>query len=289
MELYQVRYFVALCNTLNFTRAAESCNVTQPALTRAIQRLEDELGGPLLQRERNLTQLTELGRLMRPLLEQTLAAAEAVKENAGKFRKNEVASLRVGLPPSVSTRVVVGSLAELTRRMPAIEIALRTAVQEQLIEALLAGELDAAIIVDREDLPERLDRWPLFIEGYRVAFGPEHRFAELSEVAPDALAEEIVIERPGCDAVAKLSAPNLRHRGDTEEHIQHLAALSRGVALVPANLPVMPPLEARRLADPSVQRTIALAAVSGRRHSVALDSFIKLNRARDLGSELGIA
>src|SRR5262249_55698195 len=65
MELHQVRYCVALCKNLNFTRAAEACNVTQPALTRAIQKLEDELGGPLFERERNLTQLTELGRLMR--------------------------------------------------------------------------------------------------------------------------------------------------------------------------------------------------------------------------------
>lgn len=289
MELYQVRYFVTLCGTLNFTRAAELCNVTQPALTRAIQRLEEELGGPLLQRERNLTQLTELGRLMRPLLEQTLAAAEAVKENAGRFRKNEVASLRVGLPPSVSARVVTGSLAELTRRMPAIDIALKSAAQEELVEALLAGELDAAVVVERDDLPERLDRWTLFVEGYLVAFGPEHRFAALEEVAPDALTDEIVIERLGCEAVARLAPARLRHRGETAEHVQHLAALSRGVALVPANLPVMPPLEARRLADPTVRRTIALAAVSGRRHSVALDSFIKLNRARDLGGELGIA
>jgi DNA-binding transcriptional LysR family regulator len=288
MELYQVRYFVTLCGTLNFARAAELCNVTQPALTRAVQRLEEELGGPLLQRERNLTQLTELGRLMRPLLEQTLAAAEAVKENAGKFRKNEVASLRVGLPPSVSARVVSGSLAELTRRLPAIDISLRTAGQEQLVEALLAGELDTALVVERDDLPERLDRWPLFIEGYRVAFGPDHRFAALDEVASDALADEIVIDRPGCEAVAKLTPARLRHRGETAEQIQHLAAVSRGVALVPDNLPVMPPFESRRLADPSVRRTIALAAVSGRRHSVALDSFIKLNRARDLGGELGI-
>src|SRR6185312_15395800 len=68
MEFNQVRYFLTLANTLNFTRAAESCNVTQPALTRAIQKLEDELGGLLFYREHNLTQLTELGQLMRPVL-----------------------------------------------------------------------------------------------------------------------------------------------------------------------------------------------------------------------------
>ena len=67
MELFQVRYFLAWLRTLNFTRAAEACGVSQPALTRAIQRLEEELGGPLLHRERNLTQLSALGRAMLPL------------------------------------------------------------------------------------------------------------------------------------------------------------------------------------------------------------------------------
>jgi len=53
MELTQVHYFLTLCRTLNFTRAAEQCNVTQPAFTRSIQKLEGEFGGPLLFRERN--------------------------------------------------------------------------------------------------------------------------------------------------------------------------------------------------------------------------------------------
>src|SRR5205807_8649911 len=113
VELHQVRYFVTLCKTLNFTRAAEVCNVTQPALTRAIQRLEDELGGSLFQRERSLTQLTELGRLMRPLLEQAIAAAEAAKENATRFRRSELATLRIGLPPTISAGIITAPLREI--------------------------------------------------------------------------------------------------------------------------------------------------------------------------------
>src|SRR5438552_2930921 len=58
MKMHQVRYFLAVARTLNFTRAAEQCNVFQPALTRAIQQLEDELSGKLLRRERNLSHLT---------------------------------------------------------------------------------------------------------------------------------------------------------------------------------------------------------------------------------------
>ena len=64
VEMHQIRYFLAVCEALNFTRAAESCNVSQPSLTRAIKGLEDELGGPLFRRERNNTHLTGLGEMM---------------------------------------------------------------------------------------------------------------------------------------------------------------------------------------------------------------------------------
>jgi len=79
MEMHQIRYFLAVCETLNFTKAAELCHVTQPSLTRAIQKLEEELEGPLFQRERRLTQLTPLGRLMQPYLEQIYNGTEEAK------------------------------------------------------------------------------------------------------------------------------------------------------------------------------------------------------------------
>src|SRR3954468_14580288 len=68
MEMHQVRYFLAVARVLNFTRAADECNVTQPSLTRAIKQLEMELGGALFRRERPAAQLTELGLRMHPLL-----------------------------------------------------------------------------------------------------------------------------------------------------------------------------------------------------------------------------
>jgi Bacterial regulatory helix-turn-helix protein, lysR family/LysR substrate binding domain len=172
VELHQVRYFVALCRILNFTRAADACNVTQPALTRAIQRLEDELGGPLFQRERGLTQLTELGRLMRPLLEETIAAAEAAKENATRFKRSELATLRIGLPPDISAGIVTSPLREMLRRIPTLEIELKMAEPDRLAVMLLEGEADAALLDDSITLPERLDVWLLFKEGYQLAFAP---------------------------------------------------------------------------------------------------------------------
>src|SRR5579864_2502893 len=102
MELHQVRYFLALASTLNFTRAAEQCNVTQPALTKGVQKLEQELGGQLIYRERQLTQLTDLGKEVLPLLERTRFSAEMVRRRALEFQRKEIAPLKIGLAPSVS-------------------------------------------------------------------------------------------------------------------------------------------------------------------------------------------
>jgi DNA-binding transcriptional LysR family regulator len=297
MELHQVRYYVALCKALNFTRAAEACNVTQPALTRAIQRLEEELGGPLFQRERNLTQLTELGRLMRPLLEQTLAAAEAAKEHATRFRKSEVASLRLGLPPTISARVVTASLQELTRRIPTLDLELKMAGQDALIEALLQGEIDAAFLDQRKDLPERFTSWPLFKEHYRLAFAAAHPLASHDAIALAALNGQALLGRRDCDVAARLQelcaaaqvTPQLRHTSDSEEHIQHLALAGLGIALVPEHLPILPALVTRPLAEPVLQRGIVLAVVSGRRFSPALDAFVRLTRTRDFAHDFAIA
>ncbi len=72
MEMHQVRYFLAAAKHLNFTKAAQECNVSAPSLIRAIKLLELEFGGPLFNRERSRTHLTELGRIALPHLEQVL-------------------------------------------------------------------------------------------------------------------------------------------------------------------------------------------------------------------------
>jgi DNA-binding transcriptional LysR family regulator len=82
---------------------------------------------------------------------------------------------------------------------------------------------------------------------------------------------------------------HLRHLCESEEHIQHLAAIGLGVVLVPRHLPVLHTAQARPLSEPVLERSVLLAAVSGRRYSPALDAFIKLARTRDFATELAIA
>ena len=296
MELQQVRYCVALCKNLNFTRAAEACNVTQPALTRAIQKLEDELGGPLFERERNLTQLTELGRLMKPLLEQTLAAAEAAKAQATQFRKHETGSLRIGLPPTISARVVALSLGELMRRIPKLNVELIMADEADLMEGLLEGEADAAFISSATARPDRLNSWVMFTERFHLGMSAAHPLVRSEIIAVSALAGQTLLGRRGCAATAalhKLCAEadpplRLKHLGESEEHLQQLAASGLGLVLMPQHLPVLPNLAMRPVADVMLERTVELAVVGGRRYSPALDSFIKLSRTRDFAAEFAL-
>src|SRR5277367_2599099 len=113
MELSQVRYFLTLTKTLNFSRAAEICYVSQPALTRAIKRLEEELGGPLLYRERNQTHLTTLGRALAPHLEAALAAADSAATQAAAFRMRAMPPLRLGIDDELSPHLPMSVLREL--------------------------------------------------------------------------------------------------------------------------------------------------------------------------------
>ena len=96
MEMQEVRYFLAMTQTLNFTKAAEACHVTQPALTRAIRKMEDELGGLLFSREPNNTHMTELGRLIEPHLTEIMKQTGEVKQTATRFLKLEGAGLTLG-------------------------------------------------------------------------------------------------------------------------------------------------------------------------------------------------
>ena len=124
MEMHQVRYFLAVCETLNFTRAAENCNVSQPALTRAVHKLEEELGGLLLRRENNLTHLTDFGRLVRPHLEQMMTQAEAAKSTATQFLRMDSAPINLGVMCTVGPMRFMGFLAEFRMTHPGCEVTL---------------------------------------------------------------------------------------------------------------------------------------------------------------------
>jgi DNA-binding transcriptional LysR family regulator len=291
MELFQVRYFLALAKTLNFTRAAEACNVSQPALTRAIQKLEEELGGSLIYRERSLTQLTELGRAMLPHLETAYGAAEAATKQASAFKRRDFSPLRLGLGMTISAQILGPALRELEDRVKGFELSIAEGGSMELSAKMLDGELDASILVEPEKVPERLNRWPLFDDRYVVLCRADHRFVAMGEVPVAALADECVLTRASrrCDFEQALDRlcieagikPKTRHTGSSDDHIQEMVRAGLGVAIAAQHQSVGADLVARPIADAAARRRIVLAAVAGRQHGPALALFLKLMRARD--------
>ncbi len=288
MELHQVRYFLAVATTLNFTRAAEQCNVTQPALTKGVQKLEQELGGQLIFRERQLTQLTDLGKEVLPMLQRTLASALAVRRRALEFRSKEVAPLTIGLAPSISASLVLDPIAEIAEFLPGLHVDLREGSAEKLVDLLLEGEINAALVGDVQSMPARIDDWLLFEERYVAVLAPTHRLANRPSISIDDLRETVLLERAGCDVAPKIyksyfpeEPPHLGHCSGNDLHLQHMAAAGFGVILAPEHMPRLPSLKTIPLEGNPVSREVRLLAVQGRHYSPALEAFVKVARLRD--------
>ena len=128
MDFNQVRYFLALSDTLNFTRAAERCSVSQPALTQAIKRLEDELGGQLITREGVDSELTNLGRSLRDHFLQIEHTRQLVKATAQSIASGTTAELNIGIMCTVGAEVISQAIAHFRAKHPGITLVLHDVV-----------------------------------------------------------------------------------------------------------------------------------------------------------------
>lgn len=264
--------------------------MTQPALTRAIQRLEEELGGPLFHRERRHTQLTELGQVMLPLLRQALAAANDAKLQADAFRRRETSPLRIGMEHSIPPAVLTPVLASLRQRNADIELTLREGPRAALCEQMLAGELDFGLLVESDYLHERLHRWQLFAERYVLFCPPGHRFEDVDLVSVEDLAAECLLLHDDAASASRKFITDIFERNDIKPRRQHFANslpqilemvhASLGVSVAGERLTTMAPLLRRRIDVKPDTRTIMLAAVAGRQMGPTPAMFMKLMRAR---------
>ncbi len=201
MEMHQVRYFLAVSRTLNFTRAAEECHVAQPSLTRAIKQLEEELGNELFRRERNLTHLTEFGQRMLPLLQQCYDSAASAKALATSLKTGAVAPLSIALSTAVDLAFLVPDLTELMRAFKGLELRFLRGTREQVVEWLKKGDAELAVAGPLSETWDRLDAWPLFTERLCLAVSTQHPLAERDSVEPAELAEERLLLRTYCEVV----------------------------------------------------------------------------------------
>jgi LysR family hydrogen peroxide-inducible transcriptional activator len=199
MELNEIRYFLALSQTLNFTKAAEQCHVSQPALTRAIRKIEEQLGGLLFSRERNKTHLTELGRLVHPHLAEAVAQTGVAQQAASRFLKLDQASLALGVMCTIAPVQFVSFLGQFRCEHPGIDLTLLEAVPDRLCEKLITGELDIALMARPEGFPAPLQATPLYGERFVIACAAGHRFAAKAEVPMAELDGEFYFSRINCE------------------------------------------------------------------------------------------
>jgi LysR family hydrogen peroxide-inducible transcriptional activator len=266
MEMHQIRYFLAVCDQGTFTRAAQSAYISQPSLTQAIKKLEEELGGELFSRDRAGCRLTDLGRLVEPNLRQIFREAQAIKAEAIRFTRLNTVPLRIGIMATISSHRLSSVLADYQQAYPRIELELIVDSESNLLTQLDAGYLDLVISAPT-DLQEGAYQFlPLYEERYVVAFSARHRFNHSQRIDLKAIQSEPYLDRLNCELRDKLkSVCQDRHidlyptyRSNSEEWILNMVRAGIGVALMPE---FTVPKDAehvkyRYLADPEISRTI---------------------------------
>jgi DNA-binding transcriptional LysR family regulator len=295
MEMHQVRYFLAVARLLNFTRAAEECNVAQPSLTRAIKQLEEEFGHELFRRERNLTHLTEFGRRMTPFLQQCYDSAAAAKALASSLEKGAVAPLTLAISRSISLSLIISHLTELSRAFDGLELRILRGAPDDISGHLKMGDADIALAGPLGESWERLESWPLFTECVSVAVSKAHRLAGCNIVDPTDFAGERLIIRTYSEVTEEFTNflksrqvhPKISHKLVSEQDYLLLLEANLGVGVMPESAVRSSRLACVRVNGLGLSRTVSLYAVSGRQRSAAASTFIKLLRASDWQAQIG--
>jgi len=283
MEMQQVRYFVALADTLNFTRAAEKCNVSQPALTRAIQQLEHEFGGPLFHRERGNTHLSELGRMMLPYLQTVDEQTKAAREQARAVKKLEQATLTIGTMCTIGPQLVAELMIRFQAAHPDVEVRVIDAGAPQMVELLEKGDLEVAIVGVPGELPESLHQLPVFEERFVIVLPQNHRLVAHDQICAAELDKEPYVSRSNCEVFEPVRK-ELNSRGvylrqvfssPRDDWVQGMIQAGLGLGFFPEFSVTYPDLVVRPMIDPTFYRTVYLATVRGRPHSPAVGAFVQ--------------
>lgn len=241
MELHQLRYFLALTQELNFQRAANLANISQPTLSQQIKKLEDELGSPLFERSHHQVRLTKAGQKFLPHAQtavDTLKKALAeIKEGSG----DTAGTISLGVIPTICPYLVPSILKSLKNNFPEIRISLYEETTSVLIEKLKQGKLDLGILalpIQEKGLVEK----KLLDEEYLAALPVSHPLSKKKFIQrKDIVKEKIITLQEGhCFSQQALDYCNLTRRdeqvifqGSSLVSAMKLAELGEGITFVP--------------------------------------------------------
>lgn len=283
MEMSQIRYVLAAAKALNFTKAAKECGVSQPALTKAVKTLENELGTQLFHRDGRRVSLSDFGRRMLPHLQHILDEAQVARTLAESFRLLDQVPVRVGIMSTVGHVRLSRFLAKFQKEYEGIEIAVTEASVADLKADLDDGKIDIAVLNAMDNLGEAYHVHDLYEERYVVIFPPDHRLGKLNAIKLSDLSGEPYVDRLACELremvmnVCKEMKVELyaRFRSEREDWVQAMVLARIGFAFMPEYSVTLPELLQRPLIEPVVTRTISLVSVPGRPFSPAVSAMVR--------------
>ncbi|MCV2352868.1 hydrogen peroxide-inducible genes activator [Paucibacter sp. B2R-40] len=276
MTLTELRYIVAVARERHFGRAAEACHVSQPTLSVAIKKLEEELDVRIFERGANEISVTPLGDEIVRQAQSVIEQASAIKEIAKRGKDPLAGTLRLGLIYTIAPYLLPALVKCVIERYPQMPLMLQENFTSKLLEMLRTGELDCAVLA--EPFPDAgLAVAPLYDEDFMIAVPAAHPLAERSEISAEELKLEtmLLLGAGHCfrDHVLEVCPEYARFSSDAEgirksfegsslETIKHMVASGMGVTVVPSlSVPkeAQPHLRYIRFAAPVPTRRVVLA------------------------------
>ena len=266
MQLHQIRYFLAVCELLNFTKAADHCNVTQPSLTRAIQNLEQELGGLLFIRGGAGTTLTPFGESIRQELAQVQSHANSARAMAEGWMKGTKGTLRIGVSTAAGPMGIAQFLGAFQTCHKGMMLTVSEGTVDELLPRVDRSDIDAALVAYTHILPPRPAVCCLYEERLVVMVPARHRLAMLDLVPLTGLAGERILMSTHGDlrhtVLLALKAAgidfNITCHSSRVEWLVGMVAEGAGIAIVPEGLALPPSLTTRPLSQPTQRQYIHL-------------------------------
>ncbi len=248
MELRHLRYFVAVAEEENVSRAARKLHVSQPGLSRQIRDLEDEIGFQLLERSAKSVRLTAAGKVFLAEAREVLLHAEAAVNKARAVAKDGSGEIHVGYAPSLTVQILPPMLRAFQGEFPHVRVTLHDLSSEEMLSQLDTKKLQVALTVRP---PAKMLRGLSFLEIARyamvVAVAPNHPLAKFKSISLQQVAPEPLIglnrkDYPEAHAeIKRLFAavslkPNLAEEHEGGTSIIAAVEAGRGIALVPSSL-----------------------------------------------------
>jgi len=288
MEMHQLRYFLAVAKTGNFSRAAEECHVAQPSLSQQILKLEDELGEPLFERLRSRAVLTVAGELLRKRAETILKEAEQARREVGDLNGEIRGKVTLGVIPTIAPYLLPSIARGFIKSHPRVELVMHEEITPRLLSSLESNELDLAIM-SQPFGSSRIHMHQLFTEELLLVLPAGHPLLKKTRISLDDLAPEkfILMQEGHCLGDQALQFcreggfhPQITCRSAQVETIQGLVQAGLGVSLIPAmarKTPCPRQLEYRSISGKKPTRSITLHWQANRQFSraaTALKSYL---------------